>query len=96
MTDLVRQALELFVRLSPDAANLNDWFSSIAKEAVGKEFDWEKTNPIWVAETLPVLQGYWHSKYFLEQMIVAANELDTAPQTLPSGWAAVRYLYNLR
>ncbi len=29
-------------------------------------------------------------------MLVAADELDEAPQTLPSGWAAVLYLYNLR
>lgn len=96
MVDLTRRAVDLFERLAPESTRLNDWFSSIAAEAVSKQFDWDKTNPVWLAETLPVLQGYWHSKYFLEQMLVAADELDSAPQILPSGWAAVLYLYNLR
>lgn len=96
MVDLTRQALDFFTRIAPESTTLNDWYSSIAAEAVSKEFDWNKTNPIWLAETLPVLQGFWHSKYFLEQMLAAADELETAPEVLPSGWAAVRYLYNLR
>jgi hypothetical protein len=96
MTDLVQRAVDLFKRLAPEPTELNEWYGSMATEAVNKKFDWEKTNSIWLAETLPVLQGYWHSKYFLEQMRVAADELDAAPEILPSGWAAVLYLYNLR
>src|SRR5215204_2025811 len=86
MVDLTRQAVEFFVSIAPESATLNDWYRSIADEALSKGFDPDKTNPIWLAETLPVLQGYWHSKYFLEQMLVAADELDRAPEILPSGW----------
>jgi hypothetical protein len=96
LNDLTRHAVELFNRLSPESLPLNSWFQGIIDEALGKEFDWETTNPKWLAETLPVLQAFWHSKYFLEQMIVAADEIDIAPQILPSGWAAVLYLYDLR
>src|SRR5688572_2553392 len=96
MVELTRQVVNLFHRLAPDSAKLNDWYALITTEALSKEFDPDKTNSIWLAETLPVLQGYWHSKYFLEQMLVAAEELDEAPEILPSGWAAVLYLYNLR
>ena len=95
-TSLVEQALTLFKQLAPNSTTLNPWFSSIAENAVNKEFDADKTNPIWLEETQPILEAFWHSKYFLQQMITAANELETAPEMLPSGWAAVLYLYNLR
>lgn len=92
----IKQAVELFQKIAPDSSPLNEWFSSIAKEAIGKEFDFVKTNQIWLSETRPILEAFWHSKYFLEQMLIAADELETSPQLLPSGWAAVLYLYNLR
>ena len=95
-TAQIKQAKELFERLAPDSFPLNEWFCTIADEAIGKEFDFAKTNQIWLAETRPILEAYWHSKYFLEQMLVAADELEESPQLLPSGWAAVLYLYNLR
>ncbi|MBA2735236.1 MAG: hypothetical protein H0U50_00470 [Pyrinomonadaceae bacterium] len=95
-TAQIKQAKELFERLAPDSFSLNDWFCSIADEAIGKEFDFAKTNQIWLEETRPILEAFWHSKYFLEQMLVAADELEESPQLLPSGWAAVLYLYNLR
>lgn len=95
-TAQIKQAKELFERLAPDSFPLNDWFCSIADAAIGKEFDFAKTNQIWLAETRPILEAFWHSKYFLEQMLTAANELEQSPQMLPSGWAAVLYLFDLR
>lgn len=93
---LIEQAKALFVRLAPNGIPLNDWYCSIADRALSKKFDAAATNQIWLEETQPLLEAMWHSKYFLEQMIVAAADLEAAPQTLPSGWAAVLYLYNLR
>lgn len=95
-TAQITQAKELFERLAPDSFPLNDWFREIADEAIGKEFDFEKTNQIWLTETRPILEAFWHTKYFLEQMLAAADELEKSPQILPSGWAAVLYLYDLR
>ncbi len=92
----IKQAKELFERLAPDSFPLNEWFCSMVEAAIGKEFDSAKTNQIWLAETRPILEAFWHSKYFLEQMLVAADELEISPQLLPSGWAVVLYLYNLR
>ncbi len=92
----IEQAKELFERLAPDSSPLNKLFRSIADTAIGKEFDFEETNQIWLEETRPILEAFWHSKYFLEQMLVAADVLEESPQILPSGWGAVLYLYNLR
>lgn len=96
MTSQIRRAKELFQKLAPDDFPLGRWFSEIADAGIGKEFEFEKTNQIWLEETRPILEAFWHAKYFLEQMLAAADELDKSPQLLPSGWAAVLYLYNLR
>ena len=92
----IKKAGDLFEKIAPDGITLNEWYSRIADEAIGKSFDWEKTNPKWLDETRPILEAFWHSKYFLEQMLHSGTELQKSPQLLPGGWAAVLYLYNLR
>lgn len=93
---IVESSVKFFEEISPNDAALNSWFKTIIDEALSKEFDWDKTNPIWLEETRPILEAIWHSRYFLEQMLVAADTLETAPEILPYGWAAVLYLYDLR
>lgn len=95
MTNQVKYAKSLFEDMAPESASLNVWFTEIVDEAISKEFK-DDTNPNWLKETRPILEGFWHCKYFLEQMISAAKEVESAPEVLPSGWAAVLYLYNLR
>jgi hypothetical protein len=96
MVPLIERADELFRQLAPDGVEINKWYSLIAKGGVGRKFDSETTNDNWLGEVPPMLMAFWNAKYFLEQMLVAADELDEAPQVLPSGWAAVLYLYDLR
>lgn len=74
---------------------LNSEFLAIIQAGTGKKFK-ASHNRRWNTHTLLQLQAFWHAKYFLEQMIKYGKELDTAPQCLPSGWASVLYLYNLR
>ncbi|MGB8931946.1 MAG: hypothetical protein WCC48_11925 [Anaeromyxobacteraceae bacterium] len=38
----------------------------------------------------------FHARYFLTMAVTYAEELDEAPRLMPSGWAAVLYLYGLR
>jgi hypothetical protein len=42
------------------------------------------------------LDGFWHAKYFIQMMMKYAKELESAPQALPSGWAVVLYVFELR
>ena len=55
-----------------------------------------KDNDNWLAVTRPILEAYFHAKYFLERVVRYGEELEQAPACLPSGWAAVLYLYHLR
>jgi hypothetical protein len=63
--------------------------------ASGKRFDWEHNNE-WAQHTRPFLEAFFHAKFFLEMAVKYGKELKEAPETLPSGWAALLYFYNIR
>jgi hypothetical protein len=46
--------------------------------------------------TRPMLEAFAHARQFLETIVRYGRQLDEPPLYLPSGWAAVSYLYNLR
>ena len=73
---------------------LNDWFVQIAREGTGREFDMS-FNEAWLMHTRPILEAFFHARFMLEMAVRYAG-LDEPPQTLPSGWAALLYLFNLR
>ncbi|MGI8655579.1 MAG: hypothetical protein ACR2LC_10195 [Pyrinomonadaceae bacterium] len=93
---LVRRARDLFSGIAPGNALVNAWFAAICEDALDHEFDSGRTNDNWMVETRPLLEAFWHCKYFLEQMLRYGRELKAAPQMLPSGWAAILCLYNMR
>ena len=91
MVELSRNATELFHEIAPESTDINILYLDIANDALNRKFDPERTNINWLEATLPLTQAFWHTKYFLEQMAVAAESLEEAPRVLPSGWAAVLY-----
>jgi hypothetical protein len=55
-----------------------------------------KHNQQWTAHTRVFLEAFFHAKYFLEMAVKYGKELQAAPTMLPSGWAALLCLYDLR
>jgi hypothetical protein len=80
--------------LAPDR-KLNEWFVQIVNEGTGKKFELEH-NRQWLAITRPIVEAFFHARYFLEMAVRYGKELDAPPLMLPSGWAAFLYLYDLR
>jgi hypothetical protein len=70
-------------------------FVRIYEQGTSKGFT-QDTNENWEAETRPILEAFWHAKYFLEQAIRYGKVIDGPEYMLPSGWAALLYLYNKR
>ena len=66
----------------------------LSKEGTERGFNFS-TNDEWLVQTRPILEAFWHTKYFVTMMIKYAKELESAPQMLPSDWAAVLYLFEL-
>jgi hypothetical protein len=54
------------------------------------------TNQNWEAETKPILEAFWHTKYFINMMVKYAKELETVEMPMQPGMAAVLYLFELR
>jgi hypothetical protein len=74
--------------------SLNPWFAQIIREGTGKRFE-SADNPAWLVVTRPIVEAFFHARYFLE-MAVRYAALDSPPQVLPSGYAALLSLYGLR
>lgn len=75
--------------------SLNDAFQAILIQGTGKQFCLED-NQRWLERTRPILEAFFHARFFLEMAIKYAKELKFSPNILESGWATLLYLYNLR
>ncbi len=53
-------------------------------------------NARWLQETRPILEALFHVRTMLDFAIRCGKELQEAPESLSSAWAAVLYLFNLR
>lgn len=85
--------VRLLASLAPDRA-LHPWFLQIIAEGTGKQFT-PKDNAEWLRVTRPILEAFFHARFFLE-MAVRYAHLAEPPRPLPSGYAALLYLYELR
>jgi len=94
LQDTTKEIVETLQALSPNL-ELNPKFLSIVNEGLGKKFKPED-NSRWLEKTRPILEAFFHARYFLEMAVRYGNELEYPPNRLPSGWASFLHLYNLR
>jgi hypothetical protein len=73
---------------------LHPWFLEIVRQGTGKRFTPED-NSRWTEVTRPILEAFFHARFFLE-MAVRYASLEEPPTPLPSGYAALLYLFGLR
>jgi len=83
------------------------YFMTIIQEGTGKSFN-KNSNRRWFKETRPIVEAFFHARYFLEMAVKYGNELDlvenTNPESIeekfrvarsPSGMAALLSLYEM-
>jgi hypothetical protein len=82
--------------LAPDpSAPLDSYFEEIVKDGTGKS--WELSHNVeWTKHTRPILEAFFHARYFLDMLIAYGNELEQPPGLMGYGWAAILTLYGLR
>ena len=90
---LTEKAVKFLRELLPER-ELNESFMAIIREGTGKEFE-RAHNREWLKHTRPVLEAFAHARYMVE-MALRYAELPEPPQPMPSGWAGLLYLYDLR
>jgi hypothetical protein len=74
---------------------LNPSFLKIVTEGTGNCFD-QSHNANWLKQTRPIVEAFFHAHHMLLMTCKYAEELPEPPPTLPSGWATVLYLYDIR
>jgi hypothetical protein len=89
--------VEVLREIGRDAGvdSLNAEFQEIISHGTGKTWNPE-CNLDWGRQERPVLEAFFHAREMLRLVIKYGEDLKEAPSTLPSGWAAVLYLYNSR
>jgi hypothetical protein len=92
---LTKQGFELITEIGGEQDRLVNGTARSCLRALSTISTKQPTNE-WLTQTRPILEAFWHTKYFLTMMAKYAKQLDSAPQCLPSGWAAVLYLFELR
>lgn len=94
--DITAKIMEALKNVAPKGSTLSSMYIKIYRAGVsGKQFKLEH-NRQWTVHTRPFLEAFFHAKFFLEMVVKYGKELKTAPSMLPSGWAALLCLYNLR
>ena len=89
-----KQIFEMIQKIKPEKCEIDDEFMDIYLKGSNKSWE-EGDNMRWYYEVSPILETFHHCRYFLDMMI-KYGEMDEAPEILPSGWASVLYLYNIR
>lgn len=87
------RATKLLSELLPEC-KLNLSFEEIIHDGTGKEFQMAH-NADWDCQTRPMLEAFCHAKFMIE-MAVRYADLEKPPQPMPSGYAALLYLFGLR
>jgi hypothetical protein len=93
LQDQTRSIVERLQALAPDLP-LNPRFVQIIESGTGKAFKLED-NEHWPEVTRPIVEAFFHARFFLE-MAVRYADLQAPPQPLPSGYAALLYLFRIR
>jgi hypothetical protein len=94
LQNLTKKLVETFETLLPGRP-LNKWFMKIVAEGTGKQFKVED-NENWLEVTRPIVEAFFHAHYFLVLLCKYGRELEAPPRPLPSGYAAILYLYEIR
>lgn len=96
LQDTTRNIVETLYALAPEGTTINTCFQEILADGMsGKQFELDH-NSEWTRHTRPIVEAFFHARFFLEMAVKYGRELDEAPNRLPSGWAALLYLYNIR
>jgi hypothetical protein len=92
----IQAMVDVLRRIAPNGTQLAPIFKEICR--VGLEpiaFEPDYNNALG-QQTRPFIEAFFHARYFLEMAVKYGAMLDEPPCLLPSGWAALLSLYQIR
>lgn len=94
LQDDTRRIIAALAGIAPEGQPFCELFTKITEAGLNRQFKHED-NGHWIESTAPILQAFFHARYFLE-MAVKYADLVEPPSFMPSGWAALLCLFDLR
>ena len=94
LQDVTEQIADV-LRRAGGGRPLNPWFEQLVADGTGHVFHPED-NGRWYETTAPVVHSFLHVRHLLDVTVEAATTLEAPTPMLPSGWATVLCLYQLR
>jgi hypothetical protein len=89
------EMIDALKKCAPKDVVFNSYFEQIFKEGTGKKFNF-KHNEKWLKHTRPMVEAFFHAKFFLEAAVEHGSKLKRATHELSSSWAALLYFYSMR
>ena len=90
-----REMADALAAIAPEGRPFCPLFGEVLQQGTGREFSLED-NQHWLERAAPIVQAFFHARYFVEMAVKYAAELAEPPQPMPSGWAALLCLYGIR
>ncbi len=95
LQDTTQKIVAALRSIAPAGTVFNPFFEDIIREgASGKEFDMEH-NKEWTLHTRPIIEAFFHARYFLNVAVKTVKELETSKELHGFGWWALLGLYDL-
>jgi hypothetical protein len=95
LQDITERIVDALDGVRPEGVALNPWFTEIVAAGTGRQFKLDH-NDNWLENAKPIVDAFFHARFMLEMVVRYGGELEEAPDLLPSGWAAVLELYQIR
>jgi hypothetical protein len=73
---------------------LHPYFETLYARGTDREFSME-SNAKWLEETAPIVEAFFHAKYFLEMAVKYGKEMDGDKKYIKSGYASLLALYQI-
>ncbi len=84
-------------QLAPSGTHLCVAFEQLVQVGIQENAFSLAFNEDWSKNSRPYIEAFFHARYFLEMAVKYGASLDSAALTsLPSGWAALLCLYDIR
>jgi len=95
LQDATREMADALAAIAPEGRPFCGLFGEILQQGTGREFSLAD-NQHWLERAGPIVQAFFHARYFVEMAVKYAAALAEPPQPMPSGWAALLCLYGIR
>lgn len=96
LREITTKMVTVLKSLAPEETMLCEAFEEIYTACVNHPDSCLEDNSNWIANTRIFVEAFLHAKFFIEMAAKYGKALETSPNVMPSGWAALLCLYDLR